>query len=132
MRRESVEIAGAISVILLGAHVRGHKQQTNMTKPPIWLWAASGAGLLWNAYGLWQFTGSLGADRVAAKCMTSEQGTVMTNYPAWMTVANGVLGGRWGPALLLAGEAMYLAWRFGLDAVLRRAQHGAIRTALCP
>ena len=73
-----------------------------MTKPPIWFWAASGAGLVWNAYGLWQFAGSLVATPDSLVGMTPEQAAVMTSYPVWMTIAFaiGVLGGLLGSALL--------------------------------
>ena len=73
-----------------------------MTKPPIWFWAASGAGLVWNAYGLWQFAGSLVATPDSLVAMTPEQAAVMTSYPVWMTIAFaiGVLGGLLGSALL--------------------------------
>ena len=77
-----------------------------MTKPPIWFWAASGAGLMWNAYGLWQFAGTLRATEqsLVAAGLTAEQASVMTSYPVWMTLAFavGVLGGLVGSALLLA------------------------------
>ena len=73
-----------------------------MTKPPIGFWAASGAGLVWNAYGLWQFAGSLVATPDSLVGMTPEQAAVMTSYPVWMTIAFaiGVLGGLLGSALL--------------------------------
>lgn len=77
-----------------------------MTKPPIWFWAASGAGLVWNAYGLWQFAGTLRATEqsLVAAGLTAEQASVMTGYPVWMTLAFalGVMGGLVGSALLLA------------------------------
>lgn len=76
-----------------------------MTKPAIWFWAASGVGLLWNAYGLWQFARSLLAtsDSLVASGLTPEQATVMTTYPAWMTLAFaiGVIGGLVGSVLLI-------------------------------
>lgn len=79
-------------------------------RPPIWFWAASGAGLLWNAYGLWQFAGSLSAtaDSLVASGLTPEQATVMTTYPAWMTLAFaiGVLGGLVGSVLLMLRRAL--------------------------
>lgn len=83
-----------------------------MTKPPIWFWAASSAGLLWNAYGLWQFAKSLKAtpDSLMANGMTAEQAAVMTSYPAWMTAAFGlgVLAGLTGSALLIMRRAQAL------------------------
>ncbi len=76
-----------------------------MTKPPIWFWAASAAGLLWNVYGLWQFAKSLTAtpESLLASGMTAEQAAIMTSYPTWMTFAfaMGVMGGFVGSVLLL-------------------------------
>lgn len=76
-----------------------------MTKPPIWFWAASFAGLLWNAFGLWQFAKSLTAtpESLLTSGMTAEQAAIMTSYPIWMTIAfaMGVLGGFAGSVLLL-------------------------------
>lgn len=80
--------------------------------PPIWFWAASGAGLAWNAYGLWQFGQSLLAstETLLAMGLTPEQAAVMTGYPAWMTLAFavGVLGGLAGSALLLLRRGLAL------------------------
>jgi hypothetical protein len=76
-----------------------------MTKTPLWYWAAAAAGLIWNAYGTWQFVQSLTATApsLVASGLTPEQAQVMTTYPAWMTLAFalGVLGGLVGSVLLL-------------------------------
>ena len=76
-----------------------------MTRTPLWYWATAGAGLIWNAYGTWQFGLSLTAttQSLVASGLTPEQAQVMTTYPAWMTLAFalGVLGGLVGSVLLL-------------------------------
>lgn len=83
-----------------------------MTKPPIWFWAASAAGVAWNAYGLWQFAGSLMATEasLAAAGMTPEQAAIMAHPPVWMTLAFaiGVGAGLLGSALLMARRGMAL------------------------
>ncbi len=72
---------------------------------PVWYWAAAGLGLVWNAYGVQQFVGSLSAteDTLIAQGMTPEQAQVMLTYPGWMTLAFavGVFGGLAGTVLLL-------------------------------
>jgi hypothetical protein len=76
-----------------------------MTRTPLWYWATAGVGLIWNAYGTWQFALSLTAtpESLIASGLTPEQAQVMTTYPAWMTLAFalGVLGGLVGSVLLL-------------------------------
>lgn len=83
-----------------------------MNKPPIWFWATSCAGLLWNAYGLWQFGGTLTAtpESLIASGLTSEQAAVLTTYPDWMTFAFaiGVLCGLVGTVLLLMRQKLAL------------------------
>lgn len=73
---------------------------------PLWLPAAALGGILWNLYGVVQFTGTLGAteESLIAAGLTPEQAAVMTGYPFWMTLAFalGVGGGLAGSALLLA------------------------------
>ena len=69
------------------------------------IWTVGGLALLWNAYGVVQFMGSLSAtpESLMASGLTAEQAAVMTGYPAWMTVvfAIGVFGGLAGSVLLL-------------------------------
>ncbi len=73
------------------------------------LWTTGGLALIWNAYGVVQFAGSVTAtqDSLLAKGLTAEQAAVMTGYPAWMTIAFaiGVFGGLAGSALLLMRKA---------------------------
>ncbi len=73
-------------------------------RPPLWLLATAFAGLAWNAFGAVQFIGSLTAtpQSLMDSGLTAAQATVMTSYPAWMTLAFGigVLGGLIGSGLL--------------------------------
>lgn len=79
---------------------------------PAWFWAVSGLGLVWNAYGLYQFAGSFSqtADRLMASGMTAAQAELYLGLPAWLSVAFGigVLGGLAGCGLLLARRAAAL------------------------
>ncbi len=76
-----------------------------MTATPLWYQAAATAGLIWNAYGTWQFALSRTAtpDSLVASGLTPDQAQVMVTYPVWMTLAFavGVLGGLAGSVLLL-------------------------------
>jgi hypothetical protein len=76
------------------------------TRKPMWLPAVATGGILWNLYGALQFAGALRAteESLIAAGLTPERATVMTGYPAWMTLAFalGVAGGLAGSALLLA------------------------------
>jgi hypothetical protein len=82
-------------------------------KAPLWYWATAGLGLVWNAYGVLQFTGSLSAteDSLMAGGMTADQAQVMLTYPTWMTLAFGlgVFGGLIGAVLLLLRRREALA-----------------------
>jgi hypothetical protein len=82
-------------------------------KAPRWYWATAGLGLVWNAYGVLQFTGSLSAteDSLMAGGMTADQAQVMLTYPTWMTLAFGlgVFGGLIGAVLLLLRRREALA-----------------------
>jgi hypothetical protein len=79
---------------------------------PVWFWATAGLGLVWNAYGVMQFTDSLQAtpDGLMATGLTKAQVAVMMGYPAWMTVAFaiGVFGGLAGCILLLMRRSIAL------------------------
>lgn len=79
-----------------------------MTKPPIWFWAAIGAGLIWNAQGLGQFAGSLTAtaDNLVPLGLAPEQAAVMTTYPMWMALVIGLLGGLSGSVLWTLRRAL--------------------------
>lgn len=76
---------------------------------PVWLTAASLAGIAWNVFGLVQFAGAVTATEASlvASGMTPAQAAVMSGYPAWMTLsfAVGVLGGLAGSGLLLLRRA---------------------------
>ncbi len=76
-----------------------------MTAPPLWYRATASAGLIWNAYGTWQFALTLTAtpDSLVASGLTPDQAQVMLTTPAWMTLAFalGLLGGLAGSVLLL-------------------------------
>lgn len=75
------------------------------TKPPLWFRGAAGLGLIWNAYGVVQYLGSVRAtpESLIAGGLTAEQAAVMTGYPLWMTAAFGigVFAGLAGCVLLL-------------------------------
>jgi hypothetical protein len=64
----------------------------------------AGLGVVWSAYGVVQFVGSLTAspDALMTAGLTAAQAAVMTSYPAWMSAAFGigVFGGLVGSALL--------------------------------
>ena len=72
---------------------------------PIWFNAAAFGGVAWNLFGLVQFAGSLAAtpESLMASGLTAQQASVMSGYPAWMTLAFGlgVLGGIAGSVLLV-------------------------------
>ena len=72
---------------------------------PRMVYTIGGLALLWNAYGVLQFVGSLSAtpESLVAAGLTETQAVVMTGYPAWMTFAFalGVFGGLVGSVLLL-------------------------------
>jgi hypothetical protein len=72
---------------------------------PLWLWAAGGGGLAWNAYGVDQFLASVRStpESLIAMGLDQAQAMTMTSYPLWMTAAFavGVFGGLVGSALLL-------------------------------
>lgn len=55
--RGPVEMPGGPRVILSVTL----EMETTMTRTPLWYWAIATAGLIWNAYGTWQFALSLTA-----------------------------------------------------------------------
>jgi hypothetical protein len=67
--------------------------------------AVAALGLVWNAFGLFQFVGSLQntPESLMAMGMSAEQALVYSSYPAWMTAAFalGVVGGVVGSLLLV-------------------------------
>lgn len=78
---------------------------TSLSKGPLWPIGVALGGIAWNLFGAVQFAGSITAttDSLVASGLTPEQASVMTGYPAWMTLAFalGVTGGLVGSALLL-------------------------------
>ena len=70
----------------------------------IWLWLAGGLGVLWNAYGLYQFVASFSQTRASlmAVSMTASQADLYLSLPGWISVAFavGVLGGLVGSVAL--------------------------------
>lgn len=79
---------------------------------PLWIASAAGFGILWNAYGLFQFADSLRsteADLIAGG-MTQAQATVYLGLPAWVTLAFavGVLCGLIGSLLILVRKRLAL------------------------
>jgi len=91
-----------------------HTQSTRGTagQVPIWFWLAAGFGLLWNAYGVFQFAHALLATResLVAMGMSEMQADTLSTYPMWMTLAfaTGTLGGLAGSALLLLRRRLAL------------------------
>ena len=73
---------------------------------PLWFWGMAAFGLLWNLYGVYQFTGSLRAttQSLLTAGMTPAQAGVYLALPAWIggVFALGVFGGLVGSLALLA------------------------------
>lgn len=76
------------------------------SKPPWHLWAVGILGLLWNAYGAFDYymSKTRGDAYLQSVGMTGEQITYFNAMPSWMTVvwAVGVWGALLGSVLLLA------------------------------
>jgi|GEM_PF-1050238 len=76
------------------------------TAPPVWYWGVAGFGLVWNAYGVFQFAKSLSAtvESLMAEGLTQPQAELYLGLPAWMNVvfATGVFAALVGSVLLLA------------------------------
>ena len=85
-------------------------EQAITTKTPIWLMVTAGLGVLWNAYGLYQFIGSFSQTKesLMAVGMTAAQAELYLSLPAWITVvfAVGVVGGLAGSVALLMKKAI--------------------------
>lgn len=71
---------------------------------PLWFGAVSMLGVLWNAYGVYQFAGTFTPAGQAAMTagMTPAQAELYLSLPSWITVAFavGVFGGLIGSVLL--------------------------------
>lgn len=87
--------------------------RSNGSRGPIWLWLAGGLGVLWNAYGLYQFIASFSQtkDGLMAVGMTASQADLYLSLPSWINVsfAVGVLGGLIGSVALLMKSARAVA-----------------------
>ncbi len=83
------------------------------SRSPIWLWLAGGLGVLWNAYGLYQFIASFSQTKASlmAVGMTASQADLYLSLPGWISVAFGVgvLGGLVGSVALLIKSARAVA-----------------------
>lgn len=82
---------------------------------PILLLLAAGFGLLWNAFGVFQFVSSMSAtpESLVAMGMTPSAAAAVTSYPLWMSLAFavGTFGGMAGSALLLL-RSSHATWVF--------------------
>jgi hypothetical protein len=85
-------------------------EQAIKTKTPIWLMVTAGLGVLWNAYGLYQFIGSFSQTKESLMTvgMTAAQAELYLSLPVWITVvfAVGVVGGMAGSVALLMKKAI--------------------------
>ena len=54
------------------------QQTIETSKTPLWFWLVAGLGLVWNVYGVYQFTGTLRStpESLQAMGMTAEQAQV--------------------------------------------------------
>jgi len=81
------------------------QQSIKTATTPLWFWLVAGLGLVWNIYGVYQFSGTLRStpESLQAMGMTAEQAQVYASYPWWMTVAFaiGVFAGTIGCIALL-------------------------------
>ncbi len=79
---------------------------------PLWLPAVAGLGVLWNAYGVYQFADSFSQNKASlmAVGMTALQADVYLSLPAWISVvfAIGVFGGLIGSLVLFFKKAIAL------------------------
>jgi hypothetical protein len=84
--------------------------QTIDARSPIWIKAVAGLGVVWNAYGLYQYVGSFRQtqESLMAAGMTAAQAELYLSLPIWMTVVFGigVIGGLVGSVTLLMGRAI--------------------------
>jgi hypothetical protein len=86
--------------------------QTLQARGPTTLLVAAGAGILWNAYGVWQFALSFfqTRDSLVATGMTPSQAELYLSLPGWISVAFaiGVFGGLVGSVALLMKRVVAL------------------------
>lgn len=86
--------------------------QTRFAGGPAGFLVAAGAGILWNAYGAWQFALSFFQTResLVAAGMTPSQAELYLSLPGWISLAFaiGVSGGLIGSVALLMKRAVAL------------------------
>ena len=79
---------------------------------PVWLTTVAILGLVWNAYGVYQFVGSLSqtSAKLMTAGMTAEQAELYLSLPIWITLvfAVGVFAGAAGSIALLLKKAVAL------------------------
>ena len=92
--------------------MRTSEEAPRMSGTPGWLWIAAGLGIVWNVYGVYQFTGSLSktAEDSMRAGMTQAQAELYLSLPSWITLvfAVGVFGGLAGSIALLARRGVAL------------------------
>lgn len=81
-------------------------------RTPAWFWAAASLGLLWNAYGVYQFLDSFSQTKASLMAigMTAAQADLYASLPVWISVvfAVGVFGGLLGSIALLLRSRLAL------------------------
>lgn len=79
---------------------------------PVWLITVAILGLVWNAYGVYQFVGSLSqtSAKLMTAGMTAEQAELYLSLPIWITLvfAVGVFAGAAGSIALFLRKAVAL------------------------
>jgi hypothetical protein len=86
--------------------VQGAILKSDLSKIPIWLWSSASLGILWNAFGVYQFIGSFRQTITSLKetGMTEVQAEMYLGLPTWISVvfAIGVFCGFLGSVALAA------------------------------
>jgi hypothetical protein len=87
-------------------------KEASPARGPIWLLAAAIFGVVWNAYGVYQYIGSFAQTKASLMTagMTASQADLYLSLPAWMSVvfAVGVFGGLAGSIALLMKRSIAL------------------------
>jgi hypothetical protein len=86
--------------------------EVTSSKSPLWLTAIAGLGVLWNAFGTYQFIRSFSQTKesLMAAGMNTDQAALYLSLPAWISVvfAVGVFGGLAGSVALLLKKSIAL------------------------